>query len=44
MHDIVDSFLAAMMGLLGLLSAVYTVQAVLRLRTEETTQRAEPVW
>jgi ABC-2 type transport system permease protein len=42
-HGIVDSFLAAMMGLLGLLSAVYTVQSVLRLRTEETTQRAEPV-
>jgi ABC-2 type transport system permease protein len=42
-HGIVDSFLAAMMGLLGLLSAVYTVQSVLRLRIEETTQRAEPV-
>jgi ABC-2 type transport system permease protein len=42
-HGIVDSFLAAMMGLLGLLSAVYTVQSVLRLRTEETAQRAEPV-
>jgi ABC-2 type transport system permease protein len=40
---LVDSFLAAMLGLLGLLSAVYTVQAVLRLRTEETGLRAEPV-
>jgi ABC-2 type transport system permease protein len=40
---LVDSFLAAMFGLLGLLGAVYTVQAVLRLRTEETGLRAEPV-
>jgi ABC-2 type transport system permease protein len=41
--DVVDSFLSAMMGILGLLSAVFTVQAVLRLRAEETRLRAEPV-
>lgn len=38
-----DSFLASIMGLLGLISAIFTVQAVLRLRAEETAQRAEPV-
>jgi polyether ionophore transport system permease protein len=38
-----NAFLAAVLGLLGLLSSVYTVQAVLRLRGEETAQRAEPV-
>jgi ABC-2 type transport system permease protein len=40
---LVDSFLASMLGLSGILAAVYTVQAVLRLRGEETGQRAEPV-
>jgi ABC-2 type transport system permease protein len=40
---IVDSFLAAMTGLLGLLAAAFTVQAVLRARSEETGQRAESV-
>lgn len=40
---LVDSFIAAMLGLMGLLAAVYTVAAVLRLRGEETGQRAEPV-
>jgi ABC-2 type transport system permease protein len=38
-----DAFLSAVLGLLGLLGSVYTVQAVLRLRGEETAQRAEPV-
>lgn len=38
-----DAFLSAVLGLTGLLSSVYTVQAVLRLRGEETAQRAEPV-
>lgn len=40
---IADSFLSAILGLLGLLSSIFTVQAVLRLRNEETAQRAEPV-
>lgn len=40
---LVDAFLATAMGLLGLAAAIYAVQAVLRLRAEETAQRAEPV-
>jgi ABC-2 type transport system permease protein len=40
---IADAFLSAIMGLLGLLGAVFTVQTVLRLRAEETGLRAEPV-
>jgi ABC-2 type transport system permease protein len=40
---IANAFLSAILGLLGLLSAVFTVQAVLRLRGEETGLRAEPV-
>lgn len=40
---LVDSYLASMLGLFGLLSAAYTVQAMLRLRSEETGLRAEPV-
>ncbi|HKN96851.1 MAG TPA: ABC transporter permease [Pseudonocardiaceae bacterium] len=38
-----DAFLSAVLGLLGLFGSVYAVQAVLRLRAEETAQRAEPV-
>ncbi|HSV67844.1 MAG TPA: ABC transporter permease [Mycobacteriales bacterium] len=41
--SIVDSYLATSMGIVGLLAAVYAVQAALRLRSEETSQRAEPV-
>jgi ABC-2 type transport system permease protein len=37
------AFLAAIMGIMGLLAAVYATSAALRLRTEETAQRAEPV-
>ncbi len=40
---ITDAFLAAMAGLYGLIAAAYAVVATLRLRTEETSQRAEPV-
>ncbi|GGS17610.1 ABC transporter permease [Actinokineospora fastidiosa] len=40
---LVDSFLASMAGMFGILAAVYGVQAVLRMRAEETTVRAEPV-
>ncbi len=42
-RGIVDSFLASTMGLLGMLAAIYATQATLRLRAEETGQRAEPV-
>ncbi len=40
---ITDAYLAAMMGVIGLAAAAYAVSAVLRLRTEETAGRADPV-
>jgi ABC-2 type transport system permease protein len=40
---IVDSFLAEMLGLLGLVASIFAVQAALRLRGEETGLRAEPL-
>ena len=42
-QGVIDSFLAAALGIVGLTAAAYTVQAALRLRVEETTARAEPV-
>jgi ABC-2 type transport system permease protein len=42
-RGLVDSFLASIMGLLGMVAAIYATQATLRLRAEETGQRAEPV-
>ena len=42
-NGIVDQFLSAFLGLFGLVAAVFTVQAVLRLRNEEAGLRAEPV-
>ncbi|OAH16462.1 ABC transporter permease [Streptomyces jeddahensis] len=38
-----DAFLAAMVGMLGMVAALYVVQSVLRLSAEETSGRAEPV-
>ncbi|MEV0402007.1 ABC transporter permease [Actinoallomurus sp. NPDC050550] len=38
-----DSFVGTVMGVLGLIAAVYAIQVVLRLRTEETAQRLEPL-
>ncbi len=38
-----DSYLAAIMGISGLIVAGYAVAAVLRLRAEETAGRADPV-
>ncbi|MGW7816955.1 ABC transporter permease [Streptomyces puniciscabiei] len=38
-----DSFLAAMVGMLGLVAALYVVSSVLRLSGEEASGRAEPV-
>ncbi|MEV5873567.1 ABC transporter permease [Streptomyces sp. NPDC052101] len=38
-----DAFLAAMIGMLGLVAALYVVSSVLRLSGEETSGRAEPV-
>ncbi|MFC1407912.1 ABC transporter permease [Streptacidiphilus sp. N1-12] len=40
---VTDSYLATMAGLLGMAAAVYAVQAVLRLRSEEAEGRAEPL-
>ncbi|WP_113699253.1 ABC transporter permease [Nonomuraea lactucae] len=40
---LIDTFLAAQTGLLGLVAGGYAVQAVLRLQAEEATSRAEPV-
>ncbi len=39
--NMVDAFLATMFGILSLLASAYGVQAVLRLRAEETGQRTE---
>ncbi|MFF3328816.1 ABC transporter permease [Streptomyces sp. NPDC002888] len=38
-----DAFLASMVGMLGLVAALYVVASVLRLHGEETSGRAEPV-
>ncbi|MFG3272018.1 ABC transporter permease [Streptomyces luteogriseus] len=38
-----DAFLASMVGMLGLVSALYIVASVLRLHGEEASGRAEPV-
>ncbi|HEV2347236.1 MAG TPA: ABC transporter permease [Actinocrinis sp.] len=40
---LVDAYLAAIMGIAGLIAAIYAVQAVLRARSEETAGRAEPL-
>ncbi|MER7169994.1 ABC transporter permease [Streptomyces mesophilus] len=40
---VTNSFLAAMIGMLAMLAALYAVQSVLRLNGEETSQRAEPI-
>ncbi|GAA4604670.1 exporter of polyketide antibiotics [Actinoallomurus liliacearum] len=38
-----DSYVGTVMGVLGLIAAAYAVQVVLRMRTEETAQRLEPL-
>jgi ABC-2 type transport system permease protein len=40
---LIDSFFAGVMTIVGLIASAYAVQATLRLRTEETSGRAEPV-
>jgi ABC-2 type transport system permease protein len=40
---IVDAYISTSLGVFGLIAAAYAVQAVLRLRGEETSGRAEPV-
>jgi ABC-2 type transport system permease protein len=40
---VTSAYLAAVMGIIGLAAAAYAVSAVLRLRSEESAQRADPV-
>jgi ABC-2 type transport system permease protein len=40
---LIDAYLAGTLNLLGLIASGYAIQAVLRLRAEETAGRAEPV-
>jgi ABC-2 type transport system permease protein len=42
-QSLVDSFMAAILDIIGLAVSVYAIQAALRLRSEETAMRAEPV-
>lgn len=42
-RELTDAFLSAEMGILGVIVSAYGVQAALRLRSEETALRAEPV-
>lgn len=42
-HGLIDAFLATGMGILGIAAAAFVVQSLLRLRTEESAQRAEIV-
>ncbi|WP_406007670.1 ABC transporter permease [Streptomyces sp. NBC_00637] len=41
--DLTDAFLASMIGMLGMIAALFVVASVLRLHGEETSGRAEPV-
>lgn len=41
--SVIDAYLAAMFGLLGVVAAAFAVQAMLRLRSEEAEQRMEPI-
>ncbi|GAA3106579.1 ABC-2 type transport system permease protein [Kribbella aluminosa] len=42
-QGITDAFLATEMGVMGLLASAFGIQAALRLRSEETALRAEPL-
>ncbi|MFG3024655.1 ABC transporter permease [Streptomyces sp. NPDC048254] len=42
-NGVTDAFLASMVGMLGLIAALYVVASVLRLNGEETAGRAEPL-
>ncbi|WP_371404149.1 ABC transporter permease [Kribbella sp. NBC_00662] len=42
-EGITDAFLATEMGVMGLLASAFGIQAALRLRSEETALRAEPL-
>lgn len=43
LHGLVDAYLSVVFGLTGLIAAVYTVQATLRMRAEESAGRLEPL-
>jgi polyether ionophore transport system permease protein len=40
---LIDSYLASILGLLGMIAGAYGIQAMLRARSEETSGRVEPV-
>jgi ABC-2 type transport system permease protein len=42
-QGLTDAFLSTELGMLGVITAAYGIQAALRLRSEEASQRAEPV-
>ncbi|MDQ0377838.1 ABC transporter permease [Amycolatopsis thermophila] len=42
-QNLVDTFLAAIANIFGLIAALYAVQATLRMRSEETALRLEPL-
>ncbi|MGA8113633.1 MAG: ABC transporter permease, partial [Actinocatenispora sp.] len=42
-NGLIDSYLAGIMGLFGLIAGGYAIQAALRARNEETSGRVEPV-
>ncbi|WP_026423811.1 ABC transporter permease [Actinokineospora inagensis] len=42
-NGLIDAYLAAIVGLFGMLGGVYAVQAALRMRSEETASHAESV-
>lgn len=42
-QNLTDAFFASIMGIVGLLTGAYAIQATLRIRSEEVNLRAEPV-
>jgi ABC-2 type transport system permease protein len=42
-HAVIDAYLAAVLAILGMIGSAYTVQAALRLRSEEANRRVDPV-
>ncbi|KAB2346846.1 ABC transporter permease [Actinomadura rudentiformis] len=42
-EGLIDAFLASSLSILGVIASGYAIQAALRMRTEETSGRAEPV-
>ncbi|WP_027932892.1 ABC transporter permease [Amycolatopsis thermoflava] len=42
-QNLVDTFLAAIAGIFGMVASMYAVQATLRMRSEETALRLEPL-